>query len=108
MSRPPTSSQLEQLARVAGEEHRDAVQAQGWNVAEGAEEGEDLPLAESQVNEGANDLAKATSALLAYARAPDAAALARYQDGLTVGRERWNEGIAQLWFLAHETNPPTI
>ena len=77
LSKTPTKPQLEQLARAAGEGHRDVVRAQAWNVAEGAEEGEDLPLAESQIDEGANELAKAMSVLMAYASAPRAAALAR-------------------------------
>ena len=56
---------------------------------------------------GANDLAAAISALRAYARAPSAAGLARYQSELPHGREEWNQGISQLWYLAHKSNPPT-
>ncbi len=107
LSSSPTRPQLERLARAASEAHRNVVQAGEWNVADGGEE-EDLPRAEAEVTEGANELANAMSALLAYARAPSAAALARYESELAHGRERWNEGISQLWYLAHESNPPTV
>ncbi len=107
LSSPPTQPQLEQLARTAGQGHRNVVQVGEWNVAEGGEE-EDLPHAKAEVTEGANELANAMSALLAYARAPRAAALARYESELARGREQWNEGISQLWYLAQEPHPPTV
>jgi hypothetical protein len=107
LSSSPTRPQLERLARAAGKGHRNVVQAGEWNVAEGGEE-EDLPHAEAEVTEGANELANAMSALLAYARAPRAAALARYESELARGREQWNEGISQLWYLAHTAHPPTL
>jgi hypothetical protein len=107
LSSSPTRSQLERLARAAGEGHRNLVQAGEWNVAEGGEE-EDLPRAEAEVTEGANELANAMSALQAYARAPSTAALARYESKLAHGREQWNEGISELWHLAHGSNPPTV
>lgn len=108
----PTRPQLERLAGVAGHGRRSTVQVGEWNVgepsvAEGSEE-EDLPRAEAQVTEGANELADAMSALQSYVRAPSAAALARYNSELAHGRERWNEGISQLWFLAGRSNPPTV
>ncbi|MGD0454113.1 MAG: hypothetical protein ABSB69_11000 [Solirubrobacteraceae bacterium] len=111
LSSPPSRPQLGLLARSAGEAQRNLVQASEWNVAgqgeEGAEE-EDVPRAETQVTEGAAELADATSALQAYARAPSAAALARYESKLASGRTQWNEGIAQLWYLAHASHPPTV
>lgn len=108
LSSSPTGPQLERLARTAAEGHRNDVRAGEWNVAaEGGEE-EDLPRAEAEVTEGANDLTDAMSALKAYARAPSAAALARYESELAHGREQWNGGISQLWYLAHRSNPPTV
>ncbi len=111
LSSSPTRSQLGRLAAAAGEAHRDAVQAGAWNVAgrgeEGAEE-EDVPRAEGQVTEGADDIASAMSALQAYARAPSAAALARYESEFASGRTQWDEGISQLWYLAHASHPPTV
>jgi hypothetical protein len=107
LSSSPTRPQLERLARAAGKGHRNVVQAGEWNVAEGGEE-EDLPLAETEVTGGAKELANAISALRAYARAPSAAALARCESELAQGREKWNAGISELWYLAHESNPPTV
>jgi hypothetical protein len=111
LSGSPTRSQLQRLARAAGEGRRAAVQAGEWNVDEGGEEGaeeEDLPRSEHEAADGGNELANAMAALQAYARAPGAAALARYRRELARGREQWNEGISQLWYLAHEHRPPTV
>jgi hypothetical protein len=111
LSRSPTRSQLQKLARAAGEGHRSAVQAGEWNVSEGGEEGaeeEDLPRSEHEVIEGADELANAMAAVQTYARAPSAAALARYRSALARGREQWNEGVSQLWYLGHKHNPPTV
>jgi hypothetical protein len=108
LSSPPTQPQLKRLLRIAGQARRNVVQAGEWSVANGEAEEEDLPRAEGEVTEGANDLAQALSALRAYARAPSAATLARYQSELAHGLERWNEGISQLWFQAGKANPPTV
>lgn len=108
LSTPPTKMQLERLARIAAEGRRNVVQVSEWNVAgEGGEE-EDLPRAEAEVTEGANDLTDAMSAVKIYAHTRTAAALARYVSELADGREQWNVGISQLWFLAHRSNPPTV
>ncbi len=108
----PTRSQLERLSSAVGHGRRSTVQVGEWNVgeasvAEGSEE-EDLPRAEAQVTEGANELADAMSARRSSVRAPRAGALARYRSELAHGREQWNEGISQLWFLAGRSNPPTV
>lgn len=111
LSSQPTRGQLGSLADVAAQAHRDLVAASEWNVAgrgeEGAEE-EDVPRAETQVTEGAGELAGAMSALSSYARAPRAAALASYRSRLAFGRTQWNEGISELWYLAHDSHPPTV
>ncbi len=111
LSPAPTRAQAGQLGRAAGEVHGEAVAAAAWSVAgrgeEGAEE-EDLPRAETQVTEGAGELANAMSALQIYARAPRAAELAGYESSLANAQTEWNEGIAQLWYLAHASDPPTI
>ena len=102
---------MARLARAAAEAHGDAAQASAWSVAgrgeEGAEE-EDVPRAETQVTEGAGELVSAMAALQAYARAPSAASLARYKSRLASGKAQWNEGISQLWYLAHASDPPTL
>jgi hypothetical protein len=85
-----------------------------WNVAksgEGGEEGieeEDLPRAETEATEAANELAAAMSALEAYTRAPAAAALAHYESKLAHGREVWDESISEIWHLAHGSSPPVV
>ena len=60
------------------------------------------------MTEGAAELAAAASALQAYAHAPSAAELADYASKLASGRTQWNEGISQLWYLAHASHPPTV
>jgi hypothetical protein len=111
LSHAPTSAQLARLTRATAEARGEAARASAWNVAgrgeEGAEE-EDVPRAETQVTEGAGELVSAMSALQAYARAPSAAALARYKSRLASGKAQWNEGISQLWYLAHASGPPTL
>lgn len=111
LSVAPTKAQLGTLAKAAAQAHGDAVQAGEWHVAgrgeEGAEE-EDVPRAEMQATEGAGELVSAMSALQAYAWAPSAASLTRYRSELASGQTQWNEGISQLWYLAHASNPPTF
>jgi hypothetical protein len=110
----PSASQLRELAGAAAQAHRDAVRASDWSVAssgEGGEEGaeeEDLPRAETEATEAANDLAKAMSELLTYTRRPTAGTLARYESRFAHGREVWDESISQLWYLAHRSRPPTV
>jgi hypothetical protein len=107
----PTRAQLARLAQAAGQAHGELLVASEWNVAgrgeEGAEE-EDVPRAETQVTEGAGEIASAMSALRTYARAPSAATLAGYRSKLANGQTQWNEGISQLWYLAHASDPPTL
>ncbi len=107
----PTRPQLSRLAALGAQARRELLAAAEWNVAgrgeEGAEE-EDVPRAESQVTEGAGEIASAMSSLDAYAHAPSAATLAAYQTKLAEGRSQWNEGISQLWYLAHTASPPTV
>jgi hypothetical protein len=111
----PTRAQLARLLRTVSAGRGDVVAAGEWHtvaisaarVEEGGEE-EDIPRAETQATEGASELAAALSALQSYARAPSARALASYRSELATGREQWNEGIAQLWHLAHMSRAPTI
>ncbi|HSZ13377.1 MAG TPA: hypothetical protein VK790_05010 [Solirubrobacteraceae bacterium] len=108
---PATRPALGLLGSRAARARADLARASRWAVAgqgeEGAEE-EDVPRAETQVTEGAGELASAMSALQSYSRAPSAAALARYRGRLAQERAQWNEGIAQLWHLAHRSSPPTV
>ncbi len=110
-SSAPSRSQLRVLADLGAMAHADLVAASGWPVAgrgeEGAEE-EDVPRAETQVTEGASEMASAMAALDAYARAPSAAALGGFESKLTGGRTQWDEGVSQLWYLAHSSRAPTV
>jgi hypothetical protein len=107
----PTPSQLAALAGAAAQAHPELLRASEWSVAgqgeEGAEE-EDVPRAESQVTEAAAELAGVSAALEAYARAPSAVALARNRSKLSAARGQWDEGISQLWYLAHTSHAPTL
>jgi hypothetical protein len=111
LSTSPTRSQLARLAAEASQTHTRLLRVSGWQVAgqgeEGAEE-EDLPRAETQVAEGAEALAAAMSLLGSYARLPAAVTLANYRSRLASGRISWNEGISQLWYLAHKSTPPKL
>jgi hypothetical protein len=102
----PTAAQLQALATAARRGRRYIAPASEWSVTENGEE-EDLSQAELELNEGANAFLDATYALRSYARVPRAATLARYRQELASGRERWNQGVHELWYLAHEPDPPT-
>ncbi len=111
----PTRAQLARLLRTVSTGRGDVVAAGEWHTvavsAARAEEGgeeEDIPRAETQATEGVSKLAAALSAVQSYARAPSAHTLASYRSELATGREQWNEGIVQLWHLAHRSDAPTI
>jgi hypothetical protein len=107
----PRSTRPGPLDRAATEARRLLASASEWPVAgagqEGAEE-EDVPRAETQVTEAASELAGAMTALKAYTRAPSAAALTSLEQKLAPARQQWNEGISQLWYLAHASGAPTL
>ena len=107
LSRPPSASQLQALEVQARRARREIVPATEWDVNESGEE-EDLSQAELELNEGAGSLMSASAALRAYARDPSASRLALYESELAHGRERWNQGVRQLWYLAHRAGPPTV
>jgi len=106
-----TSSQLTQLAHAAGATHEYALEASEWDIPGGGQEGaeeEDVPRATSQVTEGAGEVASAMTYLKSYVRTPRTLALRHYKGRLANARIEWNEGIAQLYFLAHRSHPPTL
>jgi hypothetical protein len=107
LSPAPTARQLATLTRAAATAHRELVIVSEWNTLQGGEE-EDLQQSEIEVTEGATHLAGAMAALRIYASAPRRAALVRYRSELAFGRSRWNEGIVQLWYLAHRSDAPTV
>lgn len=110
-SRATDSAGLEGLGQSARTARRKLVQAGEWAAAGGGMEGveeEDLPRAESQITEAADELAGAMAAIQAYVRTPRAAILARYESRLLKGREQWDEGISELWHLARAADPPLL
>lgn len=111
------ASRRQELERAAELARRAAVRAGEWSSAGSGEAGsegepgsedEDLPRAEAQVTEGADQLAQAAVSVEAYERRAKPSARALSEAQLARGRELWNEGITQLWFLAHRRNPPTV
>ncbi|MGO9487424.1 MAG: hypothetical protein ACLQBB_00155 [Solirubrobacteraceae bacterium] len=107
LSTPPTAEQLGRLEVQARRARRFFLPASQWAGPEQGEE-EDLGRAETEISEGGDDLLNAAAALRSYSRAPTPAALARYRSQLGIARQHWNEGVTELWFLAHKHGPPLI
>jgi hypothetical protein len=107
LSRTPGPAELQALDVQARRARRDIAPASEWEVTESGEE-EDLSQAELELNEGADSLLGASAALRAYARSPAPQPLARYRSDLARGREHWNQGVRQLWYLAHRPRPPFV
>jgi hypothetical protein len=99
--------QQAQLVVAASKARRDMVAASEWDDAEGGVE-ENLQQAEAESIEGASHLAIAMAAARSFASRHSASALARYRSQLAYGRQRWDEGVFELWYLAHRHDPPTI
>lgn len=114
LSNPPSRQQLGRLSRATSRARATTARASEWEVsksAEGGEEGaeeEDLPRAETEATSAATELAGAMLALQAYVRAPSVATLDRYRGEFAPAREKWDESISQLWYLAHRRDPPTV
>jgi hypothetical protein len=107
LASPPTAGQLSALARTAQLGHDLIARAHGeWVSAEGGAE-ETLSAAEIEADDGANEMRDALAGLVAYAGRPDASALARYEAQLKSGREKWDEGVNQIWHLGSRPDPPT-
>jgi len=107
LAKPPTAGQLASLATSAQQANERLDEARsGWQVTEKGEE-EELSTIETQLSEGSAELKNAIAALATYAGNPSQAALVPYATHLMSGREKWNEGVIQLWHLAKQPNPPT-
>lgn len=108
LASPPTEHQLTRVARAAQEANKRIDEARsGWTVTESGEE-EELSTIETQLTEGSDELKNAMAALVTYAGNPNAAALMPYTMHIKSGREQWNEGISQLWYLTKRSKPPTV
>lgn len=103
----PSHANLEALAVAASTARRTLLAAADWPVSENGEE-EGVSQAELGINEGAGAVLKAMTAIHQYAGTESRAALVLYRDDLNGGRERWNQGMAELWHLLHRSHPPTI
>jgi len=104
---PLRDAQRTPLVHAAALARRSVVGVSEWSVDEKGQE-EDLEQAEREVTEGAARLVNAMAALQVYTASPSSASLARYSAELARGREQWNQGIGQLWYLAHRADPPRI
>lgn len=101
------ASQRAALEVLALRAKRRMTPASEWAGPERGEE-ENLQQAETEVSEAAQDVLKAIRSLRRYASTGSASALSSYRSQMVPAREKWNEGITQLWYLAHQHDPPTI
>jgi hypothetical protein len=108
LAKVPTKQQLTGVTKAAqqADEHIDEARS-GWSAFESGEE-EELFTIETQLVEGASELKSAMAAIVTYAGNPEAAALLPYNAHIKSGREKWNEGISQLWYLVKRPHPPTV
>lgn len=103
----PSKAQLEALAVDAHKARRALLAADGWNQLEDGEE-EGVSQAEREIHEGAGALLTAMSEVRLYSQNRSPAALAAYRTQLAAGREYWNQGITQLWYIAKKPNAPRL
>lgn len=103
----PTEAQLQAVALAAARARRSLIAVSEWGTGQEGEE-EDLVQSETEIVEGATRMADAMSALRSYASTPRPASRARYEEELAGGRELWNEGVVELWYLAKHTGPATV
>ena len=98
-------------ARARGRRaHPAALLASEWSPSASSEAGseeENVQRAEAQVTEAPRNW-RARRPPSRATRATGAGCARRYPSEMAHAREQWNEGIAQLWFLAHRTNLPTL
>jgi hypothetical protein len=103
----PSASQLEALAVDEHRTRRDLLAAAKWTVAENGEE-EGVSQAEREINEGTGALLRAMAEVRLYARTRRPGDIAGYRLELASGREYWNQGVTELWYVAHKPAPPKI
>jgi hypothetical protein len=103
----PSTAALEAIAVAEHRTRRDLLAASKWTVSENGEE-EGVSQAEKEVNEATGALLQAMTDIRIYAQDRRPVALANYRKELALGREYWDQGITQLWFVAHKAGPPKI
>jgi len=107
LSQPPATAQLEALEGKIARARRRFLAASRWEISENGEE-ENTGQAETELSEGTQQMLKGLTALRAYTVSRSPAELAEYRLRLRNARARWNQGISQIWFLAHRRGAPTI
>ncbi len=102
-----TRAQLEALALATHGAHRALLAAANWNVTENGEE-EGVSQAEKEIHEGAEALLDAEADARLYALRGRPASLIGFRHELAAGREYWDQGISQLWYVAKKPGAPKI
>jgi outer membrane murein-binding lipoprotein Lpp len=103
----PSSAQLEALGLDGHRAHRALLAASNWTQAENGEE-EGVSQAEKEIHEGAEALLNAATDIHLFALRQRPRSLAAYRRELAAGREYWDQGIGELWFVAKQAGPPRI
>jgi len=103
----PSAKALEALAVDEHRTRRDLLAAAKWTVIESTEE-EGVSQAEKEISEATGALLKAMTDIRIYTHDRRPVALADYNKELALGREYWDQGISELWHVAHKTAPPKI
>ena len=101
----PSRANLEALAVAASTARRTLLAAANWTVSENGEEEGVGSQAELEINEGAGAMLKAMTAIRQYAGTESRASLVLYRQDLKGGRERWNQGMEELWHLLRKLTP---
>ncbi len=107
LSGRPSGAQLQTLALDGHRVHRALLAASDWTVSEDGEE-EGVSQAEKEIHEGSEALLNAAADIHLYSLRVRPASLAAYRRELAAGREYWNQGITQLWYVAKKPGPPKI
>jgi len=103
----PSRAALEALAVKEHHARRELLGVSKWVVSESSEE-EGVSQAEKEIEEATGALLQAGTDIRIYAHDRRPVALANYRKQLALGREYWNQGITELWFVAHRTGAPRI
>ncbi len=84
--------------------------ARGHRLDGLAEDGEEegVSQAEKEIHEGSEALLAAVADIHLYSGSLHPRSLAAYRRELAAGREYWNQGITELWYVAKKPGPPRI
>lgn len=103
----PSTAALEAVAVDEHRARRELLAASKWTVSENSEE-EGVSQAEKELSEATGALLKAMTDIRIYAQNRRPLALADYRKEMALGREYWNQGVTELWFVGHRAGPPKI